>query len=351
MTISHFQPEVWAANLLVTLNKSLVFGSDAVVNRDYEGDINAFGDTVHIDSIADPTISDYTKDTDLSSPEALTDSEQLMYIDQAKSFNFQIDDIDKAQVRNDGQLMSEATRRAGFGLRDKADQRIAAIMALSAGKALGKIDGTTATNVYDNLVVPASVALDEANVPEEMRWLILSPAAYGKLQLDSRFIKQNEAGTNALHTGLVGSAAGFTIYKSNNAAQANRAIASVTTVSGAKTYTAAAGTFSQGDIGLSVAGTGVGGSSVIASVNADGSVATGSVNSSASATITDFVVSGGGQLAYAGSSIATSFAQQILELEAYRPEKRFADALKGLHVHGEKVTRPAALVVASVKTA
>jgi len=351
MAITHFQPEVWSANLLLTLNKSLVFGANGVVNRDYEGDISAFGDTVHITSIADPAISAYTKDTDLSSPQALTDSEQLLAIDQAWSFNFQVDDIDKAQVRNDGALMSEASRRAAYGLRDKADQRIASIMALGAGNALGKIDGTTATNVYDNLVVPASVALDQANVPEEMRWLILAPAAYGKLQLDSRFIKQNEAGTDALHTGLVGSAAGFTIYKSNNAFQANRSSLSITTTSGNKTITAAAGTFNQGDVGLTIAGTGVGATNTIASVSADGTTATVTVNSSASGTVADGAISGGGQLAYAGSSIATSFAQQILELEAYRPEKRFADALKGLHVHGEKVTRSSALVVASVKTA
>jgi hypothetical protein len=349
MAITNFIPEVWHASLLSVLDKSLVFGG--LANRDYEGDISAFGDTVHITAIADPTISPYTRNTDLSSPEALTDSEQLLTIDQANSFNFQVDDIDKAQVRNNGALVDEATRRAGFGLRDQADQFLAKRVALGASStnALGVIDGTTPTNVYDNLLVPAGVKMDEANVPEEMRWIVLAPAAYGKLQLDSRFIKANESGSMALHNGVVGDAAGFRIYKSNNAAQANRAIASATTVSGAKTYTAAAGTFTQGDVGLSVAGTGVGASSKIASVNADGSVATGTVNSSASATITDLVLSGGGQLAYFGSSIGLTYAQQILELEAYRPEKRFADALKGLHVFGGKVVRGTALGVASVK--
>lgn len=350
MAITKFIPEVWAASILGVLEKSLVFGANGVANRDYEGEITAFGDTVHITSVADPTISDYTKDTNLSDPQALTDSEQLLVIDQAKSFNFQIDDIDKAQVRNNGGLMDEATKRAAFGLRDKADQLIASRIAGSAGNAIGVVDGTTAANVYDKLLVPASVALDEANVPEEMRWIVVSPSAYGKLQLDSRFIKQNESGTNALHTGRVGEAAGFQIYKSNNAFQANRSIALITTANGAKTLTGAAGSFNQGDVGLSVTGTGVGASAKIVSVNADGSVATVDTNSSASAAVT-VTLAGGGQLAYAGSSIATSFAQQILELEAYRPEKRFADALKGLHVYGSKVVRPEALVVASVKTA
>lgn len=42
---------------------------------------------------------------------------------------------------------------------------------------------------------------------------------------------------------------------------------------------------------------------------------------------------------------ALTFAEQILSLEAYRPELRFADAIKGLYVYGAKVTRPKGLVV------
>jgi hypothetical protein len=68
-------------------------------------------------------------------------------------------------------------------------------------------------------------------------------------------------------------------------------------------------------------------------------------------TQTDTVLSGGGQLAIAGSRIATTYAEQISKVEAFRPEKRFADALKGLHLYGAKVVRPEALVVASVKVA
>ena len=35
---------------------------------------------------------------------------------------------------------------------------------------------------------------------------------------------------------------------------------------------------------------------------------------------------------------ATTFAEQIVKTEAYRVEKRFSDAVKGLHVYGAKVT-------------
>ena len=348
MALDNFIPEVWSASLLTTLDKALVFGG--VANRNYEGDIKDAGDTVHITDVDDVEIFDYTRNTDIATQNNLNTNDQLLLIDQAKAFNFQIDDLDKAQVANGGALMSEAAKRAAYGLRDKADQFLAGKMAAAAGTALGAIDATTAANVYDKLVVPAGVALDEANVPEEMRWLILAPSVYGQLQLDPRFIKANESGSGALHNGRVGDAGGFRILKSNNAFQANRQLTAITTASGAKTLTGVAGQFNQGDVGLSVTGTGVGASAKIVSVNEAGSIATVDVNSTASAAVT-VTLAGGGQLAYAGSSIATTYAEQILKVVPYSPEKRFGDALKGLHVYGGRVIRPEALVIASVKTA
>lgn len=47
----------------------------------------------------------------------------------------------------------------------------------------------------------------------------------------------------------------------------------------------------------------------------------------------------------AGTSQAISYAEQINKVEAFRPERRFADAVKGLHLYGAKVIRPAALSV------
>lgn len=352
MAFQYFIPDVWDAQLLVTLEKSLVYAGAPCSNRDYEGDISQYGDTVHITSIADPTITAYTRNTDLSAPENITDSEQLLTIDQANSFNFQIDDIDKAQVRNSGAAVNEATKRAGFGLRDKADQFVAAKMAAAAGTGLGVVDAsTTATNVYDQVLVPASVALDQANVPEELRWIVLPPAAYGKLQLDSRFIKQNEAGTNALHNGVVGDAAGFKIFKSNNAPlSATHVVTDAAGTSGQFTITSATKLWRQSDIGTAPTGTGVGASAKVSAVSADGGTATLTVANSATVNTAVTVPAGTSQLVIAGTSLAHTFAQQILETKAYSPEKRFGDALKGLHVFGSKVVRPAALVVAAVKT-
>ena len=50
----------------------------------------------------------------------------------------------------------------------------------------------------------------------------------------------------------------------------------------------------------------------------------------------------------AGYDQTISYAEQIVEVQAYRPELRFADAVKGLHVYGAKVVRPDALAVLTV---
>jgi hypothetical protein len=47
----------------------------------------------------------------------------------------------------------------------------------------------------------------------------------------------------------------------------------------------------------------------------------------------------------AGHPSAVAVAEQIVSVEAYRMEKRFADAIKGLHLYGAKLVRPTAIAV------
>lgn len=48
---------------------------------------------------------------------------------------------------------------------------------------------------------------------------------------------------------------------------------------------------------------------------------------------------------------AIAFAQQLKSVEAFRPEKRFADAVKGLHLYGGAVIYPDELVVLNLSVA
>lgn len=358
MAITNFIPEVWAATLLSNLQKNLVYGG--LANRDYEGEITAFGDTVHITSIAAPTIKAYTKDTDLDAAQALTDADRALVINQSQSFNFQVDDIDLRQSRNGGALMDEAAQEAAYALADVADAYLAKTVATGATIAsLGTVDASAnATAVYDSLLVPARVALQKAKVPSAGRFIVLDSDTMGKLLLDARFIKVNESGTSdGLRNGLIGRAAGLDIYESPNNvvgdARTGLTVTTSTTTGAKKTIAAAAGTFTQADVGATLTGTGVGENAVIAAVSVDGKNATVTVDSTAAATVNDgaVVTTDLRPLVTFGYRRALTFAEQIAKVEAYRPEKRFADALKGLHLYGAKVTRPGALGVARVKVA
>lgn len=57
------------------------------------------------------------------------------------------------------------------------------------------------------------------------------------------------------------------------------------------------------------------------------------------------LITGDDYAVMAGVPGAISFAEQIVKVEAYRPESAFSDALKGLHLYGAKVVRPDALAV------
>jgi hypothetical protein len=57
------------------------------------------------------------------------------------------------------------------------------------------------------------------------------------------------------------------------------------------------------------------------------------------------IAEGGKYKIIAGHSVATSFAEQVLDLQTYKPEKRFGDAVKGLHVYGVKVVRQTCLAM------
>ncbi|MFH8369191.1 N4-gp56 family major capsid protein [Streptomyces sp. NPDC018031] len=217
MAISAFKPEIWNADLLVTLEKSLVYAAPGVVNRDYEGDISQYGDTVHITSLADPTVGTYTPHTDITI-EDVDDSDTALLIDQAKYFAFEVDDVEKRQARNGGAVLTEQARKAAYKLRDVADQYVAGLMAagVDAGNLVAEQTLASPSDAYD-LLVDLGVILDNDNVPFENRWAVVTPAFHGLLLKDSRFVAAGDAaGAATRANGMVGEAAGFTIRKSNN---------------------------------------------------------------------------------------------------------------------------------------
>ena len=111
MALENFKPTIWTARLLANLQDAHVLGQ--VTNREYEGEIQAAGDTVKIQSIGRIDVNDY--DADAATPISyanLQDSTTKLVIDQEKYFAFKVDDVDKVQSKPE--VMNEAMSEASY---------------------------------------------------------------------------------------------------------------------------------------------------------------------------------------------------------------------------------------------
>lgn len=265
----NFIPTIWSARLLANMDKSLV--ALQFVNRDYEGEITAYGDTVKINQLGDITIKDYDG-SDIDDPEELSSTQQTLVIDQAKYFNFSVKDVDRAQ--SNVNLLDGSMQRAGYAMADVIDQDIFGRY-VQAGIKVGTEAAPTVIDTpekaYDTLV-DLGVKLDEKNVPKVGRKIALPAWYFGLLAKDQRFTRDLTILANGVVEGVT--VGRFELLQSNNLATTE----------------------------------------------------TGVVH------------------ALAGTTQAISFANQIVETEAYRPEKNFSDAVKGLSVWGRKVVQPDCLI-------
>ena len=217
MAVTSFIPEVWNARLLNALRADLVYTN--LFNRNYEGDIRQAGDTVHINTITDISIKEYTRNTDIADPDQLTTTDQTLVVDQARYFNFYLDDVDKAQAKPG--LIDAAMASASHGLADAVDKYLADLLSKATGVITAGLGSTatplqiTAANAYE-LLVNMKTALDKANVAKMGRKVVLPPEFEGYMLMDNRFAANGGKGADRLENGAVARAAGFDIYISNN---------------------------------------------------------------------------------------------------------------------------------------
>jgi hypothetical protein len=222
-TNGFFIPEVYSKKVQIALRKAAV--AEAICNTDYMGEISGFGDTVNIIKEPQISVADYTRGLAVTSTN-LTDQELVLTIDQAKSFSFKIDDLEKRFSHVNFQAV--AADNAAYALRDAMDSNILA--AISAGATVTTGMGTTsvpidigfAASEVDplNQMSLAAKELDEANAPEEGRWFVAAPEWYNQLaNTSSKLLSVDfNAGQGSIRNGLVASGLlrGFQMYKSNN---------------------------------------------------------------------------------------------------------------------------------------
>ena len=212
MAITNFIPQVWSARLQENLHSALVFGN--LCNRNYEGEIAQWGDTVHINTMNDITVKPYDPSVNIDDPEQLSGTDTTLTIDHGAYYNFFINDVDAAQARAD--LMDTAMRNAAFRLAADAEQYILEVIREGAGvKNEVAMPGISDGTMY-LLLVELKNRMDMAGIPHYGRKLILPPTLEALLLLDDRFITGSAAADQRLAEGSVARALGFDIYLSND---------------------------------------------------------------------------------------------------------------------------------------
>ena len=288
-----FIPELWAGELLVKFYK--VTCLDKITNNKYEGVIRNMGDTVHIRTAPDTDIYDYEKGQKLQVQRPESTAVDLL-IDKGKYYNMLCDDVDK--VQSDLNLLSDWATDAAEQMKAKVEYTVfsdiyndmsayntgATAGLETAGFNLGATGAPvqfTKANAID-YIVDCGTVLDEQNVPENGRWMVLPAWACGMIMKSD--IKDasltGDSSSIIRGDGRLGRIGNFEIYSSNNL----YSVAAASEASGFKSFWALFGT-----------------------------------------------------------NDAITFASQYVKTETLRSESTFGDIVRGLKVFGYKVVKPEAL--------
>ena len=282
-TVQYFQQTIWSKSILRSLSKitSLRNHCDFQYEKDSKN-----AKEVKILSITRPTIRTYVPGTAIER-ESVTDSYQLLQLNQYRYFNFEIEDIVKAQSVPG--LMEAATDEAAKGLSLEGDKYVASIIESATE------DGTTplpqSSSVISLTTSNAMSSVEDGFATlygndckvTDMFYLELAPKVFTTYRQCLTELSTNNP--EILKKGAVG--------KINNA------------------YVCIENCLPTGKTG------------------------TGS---------TDNVYYN-----VLRTSKAIAFAEQIEKVEHYRPQDAFTDAVKGLYVFGAKIVRPKEIYV--MKTA
>lgn len=228
-----FIPEVWSGRILEKFYAATVLA--AISNTNYEGEIKAYGDKVIIRTIPTLTIRDYEATGPLTI-ERPGSSVLNLLIDKGKYFAAIADDV--LRVQADVDMLDLWCDDAAEQLKITVDTQVLAAIpsqvdAKNKGDTAGKISGNInlgkatapitvgpadATNIVGiiSLLIDMGVCLDEQNVPETGRWLVMPAWAIGMLlKSDVRAANVMGDATSALRNGRVGQLSRFTVYQSN----------------------------------------------------------------------------------------------------------------------------------------
>lgn len=312
-----FIPTLWSGKLNAKFYQNTMLSE--VTNTTWEGELKNQGDTVRIRTAPTINISEYEVGNNLSY-EVPTPIYTDMQVNKGLYFGVQVSDV--LGYQSDMDLMNMFTEDAAKQLKIKMEDEVffnsfvtegpaAANEGGTAGAIAGAynlgtdttpIDQSSAANVL-NAILRMSSVLDEQNVPEDGRFLIMTPFDR-HLLMQSNIAQAYFTGdqTSIVRTGKIGMLDRFSVYVSNLLPR------------------------------------GAAGKALVSGLT---DTSTGASLSNAKARRTMI----------AGTKDAVAFAMTVNKTEPLRNQTDFGDIVRGLAIYGRKVVKPEALVVAQVGSA
>lgn len=292
MSYANFKPDIWSTFLLQARDKITV--AKSLCWNQFQGDIAKAGDTVHVMGLSGATVKPVPKNVDgefseIAAAETLDDASLDIKVDQYNYVNFKIDDIDKLQAQNN--IMSAVQGKTS---KNYAVTQDAFVYATAIAGATNVLDFTTtpltSTNVLDVISQAQAIIEDSGSVINDGD-ISAEIDPYTFMKFKKAFVKLGTPNADVIANGYSGTWFGTKLYHTNS---------------------------------LPVV---------------DGS---GNAVAHNTADAIHYIV--------LRTQEAIAFAEKkTLELEAYRPEKEFSDAMKGFGLFGAKVTRPTDLVIVKCK--
>jgi hypothetical protein len=208
---ANFIPEIFSKKLQAKFYASSVLPQ--ISNTDYEGEISGQGNKVNIRTVPNVTVGDYTGSVSYAD---VTTQVVELNIDKAKSYAFKVDDILKVQADIDFQ--NEAAKDAAEQMRISVETDVMANIPTAATSILDKASVSESTLLGH--ILEAGRKLDELNIPDSDRFIVLSPLyieMLKKSELRQAYLTGD--GTSPLRNGKVGMIDRFSVYQSNLLAQ------------------------------------------------------------------------------------------------------------------------------------
>lgn len=270
--ITNAIPTIWAARILEGFQRTNVWAGRAT---DVSGELAAGGKSLQLTEITSGvTVRDYARNKNINDPEIMSDGKETLDLDQEKYFNIAVDDLDRVQARPD--LLNHFALQAARSIAKVADEFMKGIwvpgdLDASRKTTTPKLELTANDAKLQAFITAINTMVEKC---DEEDW----PEEGRWMVLGRRsawgireyLIRRGVIGTGAANNEALVNAAIGNFFGMETVVDKNQAVAAA-----------------DGALHLTV-----------------------------------------------GHSSGVYYAGQVAKVEPYRPEKRFADAVKGLYNYG-----------------